>query len=275
MLRTSESSRVTTGCHVPLTSICLDLKSQARARVYSNIVQAYATAMITQQKDGAVHFPPVILFFDRETYWIADGFHRVLASEKAGLRVVLAEVHAGNQRDALLYSLAANNAHGLPRTNADKRKVVSLLLTDSEWWTWSDREIARHCQVSNRFVSNMRRRLSVNGSQMRGRIVRRAGAIYAMHFEDSLSTKDTKAHEAKRHKPEDEKRREVELGKGLYSQLEELLDRIARGPCGGELARRLQRTGEKGSERFVCTELQSSRRKLIEWATSAGIEEAT
>jgi hypothetical protein len=52
------------------------------------------------------------------------------------------------QRDALLYSISSNAEHGLPRSNADKRKAVRLLLADAEWGKWSDRESARRCQVS-------------------------------------------------------------------------------------------------------------------------------
>jgi hypothetical protein len=52
------------------------------------------------------------------------------------------------QQDALLYSISSNAEHGLPRSNADKRKAVRLLLADAEWGQWSDRESARHCQVS-------------------------------------------------------------------------------------------------------------------------------
>jgi hypothetical protein len=45
------------------------------------------------------------------------------------------------QRDALLYSISFNAAHGLPRTNADKRKAVRLLLADAEWGQWSHRSL--------------------------------------------------------------------------------------------------------------------------------------
>ena len=50
----------------------------------------------------------------------------------------------------------ANHGHGLRRTNADKRRAVETLLRDQEWTKWSDREIARQCAVSNRFVSDVR-----------------------------------------------------------------------------------------------------------------------
>jgi hypothetical protein len=44
----------------------------------------------------------------------------------------------------------------LRRTNADKRKAVKTLLEDEEWSKWSDREIARQCEVSHPFVSKMK-----------------------------------------------------------------------------------------------------------------------
>lgn len=71
----------------------------------------------------------------------------------------------GTQRDAIPYSVSANSKHGLRRTNADKRKAVLTLLNDEEWSEWSDREIARRCEVSNRVVSNYREESTVNRSQ--------------------------------------------------------------------------------------------------------------
>jgi hypothetical protein len=46
--------------------------------------------------------------------------------------------------------MSANAGLGLPRSNADKRKAVTLLLADPQWNSWSDHEIARHCGVSCR-----------------------------------------------------------------------------------------------------------------------------
>src|SRR5262249_11595880 len=169
-----------TGRQVPLASICTDRGSQARVKIHAPVVREYADAMSRQRGGGGVKFPPVDLFFDGRVYWMGACFPRALASEKAGLKEILADVHAGTQRDALLFSLSANSAHGLPRTNADKRKAVSLLLSDPEWSQWSDREIARQCQVSNFLVSGMRRKSSVIKSQMRERIVRRGARVSEM-----------------------------------------------------------------------------------------------
>jgi hypothetical protein len=44
---------------------------------------------------------------------------------------ITADLRQGTQRDAVLFGISANSAHGLPRNNADKRKAVSLLLGDA------------------------------------------------------------------------------------------------------------------------------------------------
>lgn len=47
----------------------------------------------------------------------------------------------------------------MPPNNADKRKAVTILLTDAEWSAWSDREIVRQCHVGNKLVGDVRRSL--------------------------------------------------------------------------------------------------------------------
>jgi hypothetical protein len=56
---------------------------------------------------------------------------------------------------ALQQALAANQTHGLMRTNADKKRAVSLAF--EAWPDWSDREIARLTGTSHTFVSNLRK----------------------------------------------------------------------------------------------------------------------
>jgi transposase-like protein len=55
-----------------------------------------------------------------------------------------------------MYAVGANAAHGLRRTNADKRRAVTMLLDDDEWGQWSDSAIARQCGVSHTFVATVR-----------------------------------------------------------------------------------------------------------------------
>jgi hypothetical protein len=146
---------------VSLANIRIDGGTQPRTSLYEEIVKEYAETL----QEG-IEFPPVVLFFDGSNYWLADGFHRFHAYSSANRESIPAEIKKGTRRDAVLYSVGANSAHGLRRTNQDKRQAVQTLLEDDEWGAWSDREIARQCGVSNDFVSRLRRdSLSSNDSQ--------------------------------------------------------------------------------------------------------------
>jgi hypothetical protein len=105
-------------------------------------------------------FPPLDVFYDGTTYWLADGFHRFYGAREAGLKTVPCTVHNGSQREAILFAVGANQANGQRRTNADKRRAVETLLNDEEWVKWSDREIAEKAGVSHQTVNNIRGELS-------------------------------------------------------------------------------------------------------------------
>ena len=90
-------------------------------------------------------------------------------------------------------TLAVPNAtHGLRRTNKDKRKAVTKLLSDEEWATWSDLEISRRCRVSDDLVKTVRSELAAGhlpatlGSESEGR------RTYRTKY-GSVATMDTKA----------------------------------------------------------------------------------
>jgi hypothetical protein len=95
-------------------------------------------------------------------YYLVDGFHRVEAAKQAGITELPFIEKSGTYREALLFSLSVNATHGLRRSNADKRKVVTTLLQDSEWSQWSDRVIAKQCKVSHTFVAKLRNQVSDN-----------------------------------------------------------------------------------------------------------------
>ena len=108
-------------------------------------------------------FPPVTVFFDGEKYWLADGFHRLRAHVLAEYSSIPAEVQTGTKRDAIFFAAGCNGAHGLRRTNEDKRKAVLMLMLDQHWGTWSDNKIAKACRVTQPYVSGIRNELINNG----------------------------------------------------------------------------------------------------------------
>jgi DNA-binding NarL/FixJ family response regulator len=130
-----------------------------------------------------VTFPPVVLFFDGVDHWLADGFHRYHAAKAADWRDLGAEVHEGTQRDAVLFSVGANAAHGSRRTNADKRKAATTLLSDDEWKQWSDKTIATKCGVSHDLVRDIRLSLTPSVSEPRAYTTKH-GTVATMNTEN-------------------------------------------------------------------------------------------
>ncbi len=135
-----------------LNQIRIDGGTQPRVAIDEDVVAEYADLYT----DG-VDLPPVTVFHDGSTFWLADGFHRYWASKRAEREAIAVDVQQGTCRDAILYSVGANATHGLRRTNEDKRKAIQTLLEDAEWGQWSDREIAKQCGVDHKTVGNTRK----------------------------------------------------------------------------------------------------------------------
>ena len=125
--------------------------------------------------------------------------HRYWAAYEAKVELEISVIN-GTQRDAILHSVGANANHGLRRSNQDKRKAVTTLLQDNEWSQWSDafgsvfdlRAIARQCQVTQPFVSKLRKQLSDNGYQMKQnhtRKVKRGEQVYEQRQRNPLKMK--------------------------------------------------------------------------------------
>lgn len=121
---------------------------QTRAATHSNYVDDIAERMSA----GDI-FPPIVIFTDGKESWIADGIHRLDGAIKAKKKIGVDE-RKGTRADAVEFACGANAAHGLRRTNADKRRAVSLAL--SQFSERSSRAIADLCGVSNHLVEELR-----------------------------------------------------------------------------------------------------------------------
>jgi len=106
-----------------IEAISIDKGTQARVAISQDTVDDYAR----QMEDGA-KFPPVIVFHDGVEYYLADGFHRYFANRKLKRDSIDADILKGTLREAILYSLKANKAHGLRPSNEDKRNAVTKML---------------------------------------------------------------------------------------------------------------------------------------------------
>lgn len=139
---------------LPLDQIKTDGRTQARVTLSEHIIKEYTDAL-----ERGDEFPPVQVYFDDTTYWLADGFHRIKATAAAGRDTIAVEVYQGGEREALLHAIHANETHGHRRSDADRRHAVTLMITDPEWSAWANTQIARQCRVSESLVRTIRHEL--------------------------------------------------------------------------------------------------------------------
>lgn len=151
--------------------------TQARVRTSDEAIESYADEM----SQGTV-FPPIVVYFDGATHWLADGFHRFLAAKRCGRNTILADVQPGGRTDALRHALGANATNGVYRTNDDKRNAVEIAL--EEWSDLANPVIAEICRVSADLVRRRRQELTQSGRLQRAeRVTGRDGKEYPAQIE--------------------------------------------------------------------------------------------
>lgn len=128
------------------------LSPVVRASMRPDIVDQYATNYREKRP-----MPPVVVFWDGKTYFLADGSHRCHAIAQIGRKAIEAEVRKGTYEEALQYALQANCAHGLQRSNADKRQCIAEAL--KQWPTYSNSSLAKACDVDDHTVADVRKEL--------------------------------------------------------------------------------------------------------------------
>jgi hypothetical protein len=168
-----------------LDQILLSDGLQGRVRLDPSIVDEYADSM----KFDNVEFPPIDVYFSKDTdmTYLLDGFHRVEACRKLGKKNILANVvPIQNEDDAVWWAAAANQSHGLRRSNADKLRSLELVLSLESSAELSDREIARRIGVSHTFVS-------VNRSKER--LERKINEVLPEEVENNSSSDGSKSSE--------------------------------------------------------------------------------
>lgn len=155
---------------VSLASIVIDDRFQTRAAIDHAAIEDYIEAIRVR---GRWPFPPIKIV----SQFLVDGFHRVTAAKRVAadpetaveLRKSLQSIPCERVSVdltsdnipmlALQHALAANQTHGLRRTQADKRRSVELAV--EQWSNESDRQIAILTGTTHPFVAKVRRELHV------------------------------------------------------------------------------------------------------------------
>jgi hypothetical protein len=115
-------------------------------------------------------FPPIIVVWDGQTYYLVDGHHRLAATQELhGVDTIAATTIDGTFDDALWYSWGANRNHGLQRTRDGLHRAITAAIQHPRWGTLSARQIAHHIGCDHKTVSAMQRRLKL------GKFPRQAG----------------------------------------------------------------------------------------------------
>jgi hypothetical protein len=135
-----------------ISRIRLDGDTQSRELINDGVVERYTENIMS----GTI-YPAVDVFDDGADIWLADGFHRIFAHKRAKQTEIAVKIHPGTLREARAFALGANDEHGFPRTNADRRKSVRKALDDLEYQDWSDRVIGKLCKVSHVFVAKCKK----------------------------------------------------------------------------------------------------------------------
>src|SRR6266446_4025641 len=117
-------------------------------------------------KDG-VEFPPIEGYSDGEHVYVWDGHIRTQAAIHAKLKEVRVNVRRGDLAKAVLASLGCNEAHGLPRTAADRHKAIraALALPGNERISAGD--LAKLCSVSKPLAAEIKKQLKQDEHQAR------------------------------------------------------------------------------------------------------------
>lgn len=141
---------------VTLDEIVLDERCQPRAVLNAEAVQEYAELYA----EGETKLPPLAVADVDGDLVLIDGFHRLAGARQADHQFVRVEVlERCDIGRAVWLAAAANQGHGVRRTNADKRQAVLIALKSDIGEEQSSRDVAAHVGVSKSFVNNVRAEL--------------------------------------------------------------------------------------------------------------------
>jgi hypothetical protein len=142
-----------------VSDIRIDGGTQVREKLNQDRVNSYAE----QMNDGAV-FPPITVFFDGSSYWLASGFHRLFAEKQRGTEVIKATVMNGTVHEAEYFACGDNN-HGLNMTPEDYRRSIIKMLNNPKAKDFSNIQIANHVGTSASTVGRVKKEQNIKPAE--------------------------------------------------------------------------------------------------------------
>jgi hypothetical protein len=137
---------------IDITSITVDDSIQVRERLDEDYV-ADLVSVIEDNRGSSL--PPIVVFLGGNILWLADGFHRMAAHQKANSQTIRAEVREGNKDKAKLFAASANTRNGMRLLPGDKKRAVLLALSTPDGKKLSQVDLARLIGCGQSFISQV------------------------------------------------------------------------------------------------------------------------
>lgn len=188
-----------------VSDIRIDGGTQIRKQLNQDKVNEYA-----EQMEEGVIFPPITVFYDGSSYWLASGYHRLFAEKQRGSETIKATVMNGTVDEATWFALG-DNKHGLNMTAEDYRRSVNITLDHPKWSTYSNAQIAAHVGVSASTVARIKKE----------RNIKPADKVTYTDKHGNEVTMDTSKIGKKKPKPKAEPEDEAEDEQDKYDPAEE------------------------------------------------------
>lgn len=141
------------------SALQVDADIQPRRNLNMDVLLEYGL-LYGEDHEGQEPLPPLDVFQVGETYYVADGFHRLAAAKQVARQTVPCHVYPGTRRDAMIHGALANLKRGLAYNQGDKQRVLERLLADPEISQRGDRPLARDLGISHMTVWRTRARLA-------------------------------------------------------------------------------------------------------------------
>ena len=138
-----------------VSDIRIDGGTQIRKQLNQDKVNEYA-----EQMEEGVVFPPITVFYDGSSYWLASGFHRLFAEKQRGTETIKVILINGTVDEATWFALG-DNKHGLNMTAEDYRRSIEIALNHPKWSTYSNAQIAAHVGVSASTVARVKKERNI------------------------------------------------------------------------------------------------------------------
>lgn len=146
---TNKASRIE---RLALGDLTLDPNLQVRGGCDGRTIDEYAALMVA---DPPTEFDPIDVFDVGGTFYLAHGWHRYHAAQRAKLDTIVCSIIEGTMEEAFEFALGANKKNGRRLTRKELWNAIDVALR--QFSRWSDSRIADHVGCTHPTVGRRRK----------------------------------------------------------------------------------------------------------------------